>query len=624
MRAHSNIRRFLLPTALAAALAVPCLSFSDTLIAQETQEAQGTSRPAARPAATPEESPAIMPAAPAPAADRKAGKARQHARHAPRIARASAAAPDNADEQIGQAVFQVLLAEIALRRGNPSLASSAYADLALRTQDPEALERTIEVALYGRQFDVALDAARLWTELDPKSAKAYELQASVMVFARQTDDLAPTLSRLLELNEAKRADILLGLNPLLAQLNDRQAALGIVETVCRPYDGLPEAHYAIAVAAASASQNERARAEAQRALELRPDWDKAALLQTQLLFRASTQEAIDFLSGFARENPRSREAKVQLARLLISAKRYDEARQQFKIALKEYANDPEIVFSIALVALQQQDPVEAENYFRRLLTIPEADKNAAFFFLGQIAEESQRVDEALDHYAKVLSGEHFMPAQIRRAYLLAEHGRIEEARAQLHATPGATAQERIQLTIAEAGLLREAKQYRAAFATLEAALADQPEQPDLLYESALLLEKLDSLDLMERRLRRLIALRPDSPLAYNALGYSLADRNLRLDEARALIEKAYKLSPDDFYILDSMGWVLYRQGDLPGALDYLEKARAKRNDPEVVAHLGEVLWAMGRRDEARKLWQDMQKQHPGNEALNSVVKKFLP
>lgn len=129
---------------------------------------------------------------------------------------------------------------------------------------------------------------------------------------------------------------------------------------------------------------------------------------------------------------------------------------------------------------------------------------------------------------------------------------------------------------------------------------------------------------MERRLRRLIALRPDSPLAYNALGYSLADRNLRLDEARALIEKAYKLSPDDFYILDSMGWVLYRQGDLPGALDYLEKARAKRNDPEVVAHLGEVLWAMGRRDEARKLWQDMQKQHPGNEALNSVVKKFLP
>ena len=128
---------------------------------------------------------------------------------------------------------------------------------------------------------------------------------------------------------------------------------------------------------------------------------------------------------------------------------------------------------------------------------------------------------------------------------------------------------------------------------------------------------------MERRLRRLIALRPDSPLAYNALGYSLADRNLRLDEARALIEKAYKLSPDDFYILDSMGWVLYRQGDLPGALDYLEKARAKRNDPEVVAHLGEVLWAMGRRDEARKLWQDMQKQHPGNEALNSVVKKFL-
>ena len=129
---------------------------------------------------------------------------------------------------------------------------------------------------------------------------------------------------------------------------------------------------------------------------------------------------------------------------------------------------------------------------------------------------------------------------------------------------------------------------------------------------------------MERRLRKLISLQPDSPLAYNALGYSLADRNLRLDEARALIEKAYKLSPDDFYILDSMGWVRYRQGDLPGALDYLEKARAKNNDPEVVAHLGEVMWAMGHQDEARTLWQDMQKQHPDNETLNSIIKKFLP
>ena len=621
METHSNIYRFLVPAALVAVLALPSLSFSDGFLAQTAAEQESPQQTGQR-ADTPKEtaSPSTL------SADKKTGRTRQHARRAPRISRpfADDSLTNADDNQIGQTVFQVLLAEIALRRGNPSLASSAYADLALRTHDPEALERTIEIALYGRQIDVALDAARLWTEHDPQSVKAYELQASVMAIARQTDELAPTLSHLLELDEAKRADILLGLPPLLAQLNDRQTALNIAETVSRPYDNMAEAHYAIAVIAASADQNERARTEAHHALELRPDWEKAALLQTQILFRASTQEAIDFLSGFVNKNPRAREAQIQLARLMVSAKRYDEALQQFKNILKDNANNPEILFSTALVALQQKNWAEAEKHLKHLLTLPEADKNTAFFFLGQLAEEGKHVDEALDNYAKVLAGEHFISAQIRRAYLLANQGRLDEARAQLRDAPSTTTQERVQLTIAEAGLLREAKQYRAAFTLLEKALNAQPEQPDLLYESALLLEKLDGLDLMERRLRKLISLQPDSPLAYNALGYSLADRNLRLDEARALIEKAYKLSPDDFYILDSMGWVRYRQGDLPGALDYLEKARAKNNDPEVVAHLGEVMWTMGRQDEARTLWQDMQKQHPDNETLNSIIKKFLP
>lgn len=622
MRAHSNIRHFLLPTALTltVAVTVSSLSFSDQLSAQEADKPE-TSQQWQKAA----EGHATTPGNAAPSASSPVDKTRQHARRAPSVSKSPVVNNGiDADNQIGQDVFQVLLAEIALRRGNSSLASSAYADLALRTQDPEALERTIEIALYSRQFDVALDAARLWTELDPKSVKARELQASAMVFARQTDELASVLSRLLELDETKRADILLGLNPLLAQLNDRMTALEIIETVSRPYADMAEAHYGIAIAAASAEQNERAQSEARRALELRPSWEKAALLQTQLLLRASAQDAIDFLSGFVNQNPHLREAKVQLARLMTSEKRYDEARRQFKNTLKDNADDPEIVFAIALIALQQKDYPEAENYFKRLLTIPEADKNTAFFFLGQIAEENERIEEAMDNYAKVFSGEHFISAQIHWAYLLARQGRIEEARTQLHTAPSKNVQERVQLTIAEAGLLREAKQYRAAFAVLEAALSDQPEQPDLLYESALLLEKLDSLDLMERRLRKLIVLRPDNPLAYNALGYSLADRNLRLDEAHALIERAYKLSPDDFYILDSMGWVLYRQGDLPGALHYLEKARAKKDDPEVAAHIGEVMWTMGRQDEARQIWQEAQKKHPENEALIEVIKKFLP
>jgi Flp pilus assembly protein TadD len=178
--------------------------------------------------------------------------------------------------------------------------------------------------------------------------------------------------------------------------------------------------------------------------------------------------------------------------------------------------------------------------------------------------------------------------------------------------------------IAEAQLLREAKRTQEAFNLLDTALSKQPEQTDLLYESALLAEKLGRMETLETYLRKLIVLKPDSAQAYNALGYSYADRNLRLPEARELIEKALKLAPDDPFILDSMGWILYRQGDLQGALVYLERAFAKRPDPEIAAHMGEVLWVLGRKDDARRAWREAQKKYPGNEELAAVVKKFAP
>ena len=194
----------------------------------------------------------------------------------------------------------------------------------------------------------------------------------------------------------------------------------------------------------------------------------------------------------------------------------------------------------------------------------------------------------------------------------------------LHGRNSDRPEERIQLQIAEAGLLREAKQTQAAFDLLDEALTAQPEQPDLLYETALLAEKLDLMEVMESRLRKLIELRPDSAQAYNALGYSYAERNIRLIEALALISKALRIAPNDPFILDSMGWVLYRQGDLPGALTYLEQAYALRDDPEVAAHMGEVLWTLGRVEDAQRTLHEAQKKHPTNEALTAAVKKFAP
>jgi tetratricopeptide (TPR) repeat protein len=244
-------------------------------------------------------------------------------------------------------------------------------------------------------------------------------------------------------------------------------------------------------------------------------------------------------------------------------------------------------------------------------------------YLGQVNEERKRYDGALKWYGAVVSGEQYIAAQARYAGVLAKQGHLDQARQHLREITPRNTQQRVQIVQAEAQLLREANAYQEAFDVLTGALEKFPDNPELLYDHAMAAEKVNRLDVLEANLRKLIALRPDHAHARNALGYTLADRNERLDEAHQLIESALKLAPEDPFIMDSMGWVLYRQGRLEQALDYLKRAHNLRPDPEIAAHLGEVLWANGQRDEARTLWSDALKKHPKNEVLQNSVNRFL-
>jgi tetratricopeptide (TPR) repeat protein len=555
----------------------------------------------------------------------KAATAKKKAPAVREAKRPMVSAPRTSDaEGVDRTVYQVLLAEIALQRGDLDLASKAYADLALRTRDPKVLERAIEVAGHARRFDLALEVARLWLDVDPSSKRAQQMMVSVMILSDQLADLAPSLVRLLEVDKASLGENILGLNRMFARNPDRKAVFRLIDEVCTPFSGLPEAHYAVALAAGSADEFERALTEVRRALELRPDWEMAALLEAQLLSRESPATGISFMQVFVDNNPKASDIRLSLARALVGEKRYAEAKRHFDQLLLDYPDKPEIVYPAAILALQQNEIALAESRFKHLVTLDMPDKSLAYYYLGQIAEEAKQNAEALSYYAMVGAGEQNVPAHVRSARLLAQQGKLELARAQLRAAKGATPEERIQLLIAEAALLREAKQTQAAYDLLDKALASQPEQPDLLYETALMAEKLSLTDIMESRLRKLIELRPDSAQAYNALGYSYAERNIRLIEALALISKALKLAPEDPFILDSMGWVLYRQGDLPAALTYLEQAYARRDDPEVAAHMGEVLWTLGRVEDAQRTLREAQEKHPTNEALAAAVKKFVP
>ena len=534
--------------------------------------------------------------------------------------------PKSASEQLidqsGQQVFQVLVAEMALQLGDTNLATKAYSDLSLRTRDPRVLERTVEIAGYARRFDIALEAAKLWLDVEPDSVRAQQMLTSMLIMSNRMDELAPTLIRMLEMDRAALGANLLGLNRMFARNEDRVAVFNLIEKVCRPFFGVPEAHYAVAIAASSAAMHERAQAEVNRALELRPEWEMAALLQAQIAARTSAAQAIAYLQAFVDRNPMARDAHLQLARALVGEKRYDEARQHFNQLLKGFPDNPDVVYPVALLALQQNDLAVAETQFNHLLTLDIPDKSIAYYYLAQIAEEKGKLDEALGLYAKVESGDQMVQARMRSAQILAGQGKLDDARKLLSEASTGSEGQSIQFAIAEAALLRKAKQPQAAFDLLDARLENLPDNAELLYETALLAERLDQLEIMERRLRRVIELQPEHGQAYNALGYSFADRGIRLPEARELIDKALALMPNDTFILDSLGWVQYRQGDLAGALATLERAYGMRDDPEIGAHLGEVLWAIGRKDDAQKLLRAAQKKHPDNEPLADAVKKF--
>jgi Flp pilus assembly protein TadD len=259
---------------------------------------------------------------------------------------------------------------------------------------------------------------------------------------------------------------------------------------------------------------------------------------------------------------------------------------------------------------------------KRVLGLNYRDHDGVRYLLGQIAEEQKQWPQAIQYYEAIKDSDHELPARMRTANAIAKQGKIDEALAYLRRVANEHPEDQAQLTVAEAQILRDAHRHGDAFKLLSEALDKQPDQTDILYDLALTAEKLERFDLLEANLRKLIQLKPDHAHAYNALGYSFAERNLRLPEARKLVEKALEISPEDFFIIDSLGWVLYREGDLKGAARELRRAYSGRPDAEIGAHLGEVLWVLGERDEARRIWDESLKTAPDNETLQKTLKRL--
>ena len=519
-------------------------------------------------------------------------------------------------------LYEYLVAEIAGQRGNVALAAQAYVDLAKRTRDPRIARRATEIALYARMNNSAIEAATIWHEADPTSTRALQALAGMLVSVGRYDEALPRLKELLAGSASDTANGFTQLTRTLANAQDKLAALRLTQNLAADYPKLPESHYAVARVAVSAGDDRVALDEVRTARQLRPDWEAAVLLEAQIVQKTSIDQASALLGDFVQKHPPAREARLAYARALVSQKRFSEARAEFEKLMTAVPESTDMAFAVALLSLQLKDYDSAEKYLKGLLGTPYRDKDGVRLYLGQVAEERKDLAGALKWYAEVGEGEQYVQAQIRYAQVLAKQGKIDAARARLQQAAVKSTDQRVQLVLAEAQILRDANQPKAAFDLVGQALDRVPNNPELLYDYAMLAEKIERVDILESSLRKLIEIRPEHAHAYNALGYSLADRNQRLPEAQELIEKALKLAPDDSFIIDSMGWVLYRRGQLKDSLAYLRRAYASRPDPEIAAHLGEVLWALGERSEAERVWGDARKEAPDNETLSSTIKRL--
>jgi len=554
-------------------------------------------------------------------------------RRAP-VVRLRTSAPDPAEslppnDLTPQILFQVLASEVAAQRGQIASATATYLSLARQTKDPRLARRATELALAERSLERALEAARIWFEYSPTSPLAAQTLEALLLTTGRLDEARPLVAA--RVAKARAENGLGGfyqqLQRTLARVSDRQAALALFDQIAADDAQVPEARLAAAELASGAGQKQRAADEAARALALRPDDENAAVVAARFLQDTpqGTPGALRLLADFLQRQPRATEARFHYARLLATSGDTDSARRQMEIALRDDPESPPILFSLAQIAYQTKQVDVAEDYLKRYLALPRSvprDDGPAYLFLGQIEEERGRLPQAIAWLEQVTRGEQFLPALLRRSLLLGRTGRVDEARDLLRNTGVPTNRERAQLVAAEAQVLRQARRHQEAFDVLDAALERMPGNPELLYDHAMAAEKLDRLPAMEASLRKLIELRPDNAHAYNALGYSLADRNLRLDEAQALIEKALALAPEDAHIIDSMGWVLYRRGEFERAAEYLQRAFKLRPEAEIAAHLGEVLWRLGRTAEARRLWRDARVREPDNEVLRETLARL--
>ena len=524
---------------------------------------------------------------------------------------------------------QLLRAEFAFRKGDWQGPYLTMMSLAQQTRDPRLARRAAEMALAARQPEDTLAAVRQWRQLDPQSDEATQYYLGMVILSDNISDAEEIFRKRIEGAPAKvRGVVLYQVQQLLSRAKDKEGANAMLERLVAPYRGTLEGHVVLAQGALARGDKAAAQREARAALAIKPDSEIAVLTLAQA--GENETQVSELLAKFVAAHPDAREVRAARARLLVNDKQFEAARSEFLLLDKQQPDNVTTLYALGVLSTQLNDPAGAERYFARFVDIlgrnPEDDRDPsrALLILSQLAEERGDIKAAVGWLDKLPDGDEkaAFGAQLRRAQLLGKGGDVPAARRLLSSLTPSDPVSQAQVAATEAQVLRDAGQAEQAFILMQEATRRFPTNPDLLYDFALLAEKTGHLEVMEKSLREVIRLAPDNHHAYNALGYSLAERNVRLEEARALVEKALGMAPEDPFIMDSMGWVQYRLGNLDAAEAHLRRAYGLRRDPEIAVHLGEVLWQRGKQADAQKLWREARAKDPQNDTLRSTLARL--
>ena len=547
---------------------------------------------------------------------------------------ASPASAPQSSAMDGELFYQLLLGELNASGGEPGAGYSLILDAARKTNDAKLYQRAVEIALQSRSGDAALQAARAWRQGHPTSRDANRYVLQILTALNRLSETIEPLKTELALADARDRPLAIAAIPRsYARVTDKKLAASVVEQALadelgKPATGAP-AWTTVGRMRLAAGDTAGALDAARRAQALEPKAEGPALLALEMV-DPKTPQAEQIVRSYIDGSPVP-EIRMAYARVLLDAQRYTDAGKQLQRVTAERPDFAEAWLVQGTLQLQDNQLPAAEASLKRYLDLAQTQRAGeersrgqaqAYLSLSRIAEQRKDFSAAGAWLDRIENAQDLVSAQTRRASLLARQGKLEEGRQLIRKLPERNPADARMKVMAEVSLLRDNKQYQPAYDLLKAASARDPKDTELLYDQAMLAEKLGQLGEMERLLRALIAAKPDYHHAYNALGYSFADRNVRLPEAKQLIQKALELSPGDPFISDSLAWVEFRMGNHAEALKILEVAYKNRPDAEIAAHLGEVLWVTGQRDRAIAIWKEGMLLNAENETLQETLKRL--